>query len=259
ELNKEQFVYFMHVVNGRLAGHHLPPTLPPAIKDKIYHSLDLASNAVSGINYTRRTDSSTSLASSGGPKKPGLYGEKSRNVALADSYLSKLRNAGTFENKAGSRYASAQVNEEEIKKLRKQLAELDDELADVRRQQQELVKDHSLRRGGGDETLSDITTGREEDEVGAAIRELSLFLEYKQQKKKHVDQLLLGDSKDSAATGGEESETLSEVKKDVYDLRSWHTFLKAQIDALDAFVQKGQDELVKLQLEALEASKKSTS
>ncbi|KAJ2846867.1 endocytosis defective- protein, partial [Coemansia erecta] len=127
QLNKDQFVYLLHVLQAHTRGAQIPATLPSAVKDNIYRSLSLETGLSGGgsadgshsYRYGKSSMSSASLTGTSGNRsnKSGLYGEKSGNVALADSYLSKLKSSSTFKNEAGSRYASSSKNSEEEKRL----------------------------------------------------------------------------------------------------------------------------------------------
>ncbi|KAJ2465594.1 endocytosis defective- protein, partial [Coemansia sp. RSA 2320] len=117
QLNQEQFVHLLHILSYFAKGARVPDTLSPAVKDAIYRSLNLdsdatggsGSNSAHGYRYNRpeaASGTASPYSAAGGlgdPRKPGLYGEKSGNVALADSYLSKLKTSSTFKNEAGSR------------------------------------------------------------------------------------------------------------------------------------------------------------
>ncbi|KAJ1916646.1 endocytosis defective- protein [Mycoemilia scoparia] len=247
ELNKEQFVYFLHVINSCIKGARVPDNLPPAIRDKIYKALDLNSDSALGvsgsINYTRRTGKPGITDS----RKPGLYGEKSGNVALADSYLSKLRNASTFESKAGSRYASSRVNEEERSRLQKELDKLDNELKDINieisqvEQQQQSSYNHLDHPDSSD--------------IQTTLRELEEFLEYKQTKKEKINQLISNPNSPAVAKTFSGGGSIAEIKQDIYDLQSHYSFLQGQTDALKSFIQNGRDELVRIQLETIDVDK----
>ncbi|KAI9475052.1 endocytosis defective- protein [Coemansia sp. RSA 990] len=198
QLNQEQFIYLMHILNAHMRGTQLPQVLPPAVKDAIYSSLSLSS-----LPSKQAPDS----------RKPGLYGEKSGNVALADSYLSKLKTSSTFKNDAGSRYASAGKRAEEERKLRAELRELDEELE---RLQSEYEKAQS---------------GSHESQLKQAVEELEQLKRFKER----------------GPDAG--SEPLQDIKQSIFQLEGHLSFLMSEKRAMDEFIAKGRQELLDLQME----------
>ncbi|KAJ2461649.1 endocytosis defective- protein [Coemansia sp. RSA 2424] len=234
QLNLEQFVYLLHILNYHAKGARVPDTLSPAVKDAIYRSLNLDSDATGGsgsahgYRYSKPGASSTSLGGRiGDSSKPGLYGEKSGNVALADSYLSKLKTSSTFKNEAGSRYASSSKNTEEDRKLRSELKELDGELKRV-------------QADGEQQAVG----SREEEMLEATLNELRDLKEFKVSEKKQ--------SESRAKSGGEgESggESVQEIKQSIFNLEGNLALLLSEKRAMDEFIATGKQELLELQME----------
>ncbi|KAI9505175.1 cytoskeletal-regulatory complex EF hand-domain-containing protein [Coemansia spiralis] len=213
QLNKDQFVYLLHVLSSCTRGVRIPDALPAAVKDNIYRSLDLGANIEGPTSHQYGKPASTSQSS----RTPGLYGEKSTNVALADSYLSKLKTSSTFKNEAGSRYASSSKNVEEEKRLRAELEDLDAELRLL--EQQDEPRDQSLL----DETLS----------------ELESLRDHKKGEKK------LAEQQGSANDG----ESLQEIKQSIFNLEGHLSFLLSEKRAMDSFIESSKQELLDLQME----------
>ncbi|KAI7834156.1 cytoskeletal-regulatory complex EF hand-domain-containing protein [Kickxella alabastrina] len=227
QLNQEQFIYLLHVLNAHMRGAPIPATLPPAVKDNLYKSLNLDSSGAAGspeqsYGY-RHNKSSAPVADS---RKPGLYGEKSGNVALADSYLSKLKTSSTFKNEAGSRYASSSKNAEEEKKLRAELKGLEEEFERIKTQV------------GHDDQGS-----RDGDLIEATVKELQEFKEYKLQEKRRLETQSVGSS------GSNES--LQAIKESLYSLEGHLSFLMSEKRAIDEFISAGKQELLELQVEQI--------
>ncbi|KAJ1847447.1 endocytosis defective- protein [Coemansia sp. RSA 2703] len=229
QLNQEQFVYLLHVLNACLRGASAPATLPPVVKDNIYRSLNLESSTTVGSSQShgyKYGKSSASGAGSTDPRKPGLYGEKSGNVALADSYLSKLKTSSTFKNEAGSRYASSSKNAEEEKKLQAELKELDEEL----RKLNEEAEDHKKRP-------------QEDDLMETTLKELESLKEYKLQEKR------LAEAQDSGTD--DSSKTLQEIKQSIFSLEGHLAFLLSEKRSIDEFLDTGKQKLLELQVEQM--------
>ncbi|KAJ1805781.1 endocytosis defective- protein, partial [Coemansia sp. RSA 2599] len=222
QINQEQFIYLLHVLNSHLRGAAIPATLPPAVKDNIYRSLNLDSSTTAGAGqshtYSRYGKSSASQGTSGDPRKPGLYGEKSGNVALADSYLSKLKTSSTFKNDAGSRYASSSKNAEEERKLQTELKKLDEELKKLKEDEESQSKD---ARDGGI--------------LESTLKELEGLRDFKLQEKRQAE------SQSSGSSGS--SETLQEIKQSIYSLEGQLAFLLSEKRAMDEFMTSGKQEL----------------
>ncbi|KAJ1951354.1 endocytosis defective- protein [Linderina macrospora] len=234
QLNQQQFIYLLHVLSACRNGAPVPATLPPAIKDNIYKSLNLDSAGGSqGSNthgYRYGKSSSPGYASPGGgnSKKPGLYGEKSGNVALADSYLSKLKTSSTFKNEAGSRYASSSKNAEEERKLRAELEELDQELEKLKSEESQ-----------GD------SKSEEEQGQDSTVKELEELRAFKVQEKKEAEN-------PSGSQAGSTGESLQDLKQSVLDLESRFGFLQAEKRAVEEFIRTGRQELIDLQMEQMD-------
>ncbi|KAJ2080798.1 endocytosis defective- protein [Coemansia sp. RSA 988] len=232
QLNQEQFIYLMHVLNSHTKGAHIPPTLPPAVKDAIYNSLNLNSGPIgdgnsdsmgAGISHGYRYGkSSTSMAD---PRKPGLYGERSGNVALADSYLSKLKNSSTFKNEVGSRYASSSKKAEEEKQLRAELKDLDEELHRIQADQEKLEKG-----------------AHNESQLVTIIKELEELKAYKIREKKIAESS--NTTSDDATT-----ESLQEIKQSIFHLEGHLSFLQSEQRAIDEFITSSKQELLDMQME----------
>ncbi|KAJ2747113.1 endocytosis defective- protein [Coemansia sp. BCRC 34301] len=233
QLNLEQFVYLLHILNYHIKGARVPDTLSPAVKDAIYRSLNLDSDATGsggthGYRYSKPGVSSTSLGGrSGDSSKPGLYGEKSGNVALADSYLSKLKTSSTFKNEAGSRYASLSKNAEEDKKLRNELKELDEELRQV--------------KADGEQWA---VGSKDEDMLEATLDELRELKEFKVSEKKQGEARARSGGKSEA--GGE---SMQEIKQSIFNLEGHLALLLSGKRAMDEFISAGKQELLELQME----------
>ncbi|KAJ2635370.1 endocytosis defective- protein [Coemansia sp. RSA 1286] len=234
QINQEQFIYLLHVLNSHLRGAAIPSTLPPAVKDNIYRSLNLdsststttAAGAGQSHTYSRYGKSTASSGTYADSRKPGLYGEKSGNVALADSYLSKLKTSSTFKNEAGSRYASSSKNAEEERKLQAELRELDQELKKLKEEEESQPKD---TRDGGI--------------LESTLKELEDLRDFKLQEKRQAE------SQSSGSNGS--SETLQEIKQSIYNLEGELAFLLSEKRAMDEFMTSGKQELVELQVEQM--------
>ncbi|KAJ2796130.1 endocytosis defective- protein, partial [Coemansia guatemalensis] len=230
QLNQEQFVYLMHVLSSHTKGARIPPTLPPAVKDAIYNSLNLNSGPIGGGSDSMSTGishgyrygkSSTSMAD---PRKPGLYGERSGNVALADSYLSKLKNSSTFKNEAGSRYASSSKKAEEEKRLRAELKDLDEELHRIQGDQEKLEKG-----------------SRNESQLETVIKELEELKAYKIREKQHAES-------PNSISDDAKNESLQEIKQSIFHLEGHLSFLQSEQRAIDEFITSSKQELLDLQM-----------
>ncbi|KAJ1729387.1 endocytosis defective- protein [Coemansia sp. Benny D160-2] len=262
QLNLDQFVYLLHVLNAvRTRGAQIPATLPSAVKDNIYRSLNLDSGlggageggSGSGRGSAGLGDSSygpaggahsyrygKSSVSSSVPNsrtnKAGLYGEKSGNVALADSYLSKLKSSSTFKNEAGSRYASTSKNAEEEKRLRAELDGLDDELRmlnredDQQQQEQEQRGDSSGDRAG----------------LEATLKELERLRDQKKAEKKRIEEQIR-----DGTSPGDAAESVQDIKQTVYKLEGHLSFLLSEKRAMDSFISSAKQELLDLQMEQI--------
>ncbi|KAJ1720263.1 endocytosis defective- protein [Coemansia erecta] len=229
QLNQEQFVYLLHVLNACLRGASAPATLPPVVKDNIYRSLNLESSTTVGASQShgyKYGRSSASGAGSTDPRKPGLYGEKSGNVALADSYLSKLKTSSTFKNEAGSRYASSSKNAEEEKRLQAELKELDEELCKLNEEAEERDK-----------------RPRDDDLMETTLKELESLKEYKMQEKRQAEALDAGTD--------DSSETLQEIKQSIFNLEGHLAFLLSEKRSMDEFLKAGKQQLLELQVEQM--------
>ncbi|KAJ2550224.1 endocytosis defective- protein [Coemansia sp. RSA 1933] len=246
-LNKDQFVYLLHVLNAHTRGAQIPGALPSAVKDNIYRSLNLdtglggggGGSSVDGYGsgshlykYGKPSTSSTSLTGTfairSSNNKPGLYGEKSGNVALADSYLSKLKSSSTFKNEAGSRYASSSKNSEEEKRLRAELEDLESELRSLKREEDENDDNNS---GDG-------------ERLGATLKELERLRDQKKAEKRQTEERIR-DGKPA------DSETLQDVKQSIYKLEGHLSFLLSEKRAMDSFVSSSKQELLDLQMEQI--------
>ncbi|KAJ2491181.1 endocytosis defective- protein [Coemansia sp. RSA 2050] len=216
ELNSEQFVYLLHILNYVVKGARVPDTLSPAVKDTIYRSLNLDLSTGNAHGYSKP---STSSARPGDSRTPGLYGEKSGNVALADSYLSKLKTSSTFKNEAGSRYASSSKNLEEEKKLRSELKELDEELKKIKSEGEKL-------------------STKDEDLLETTLAELRELKAYKTKEK------MQGESK-----GQSSGESVQEIKQSIFNLEGHLALLLSEKRALDEFIATSKQELLELQME----------
>ncbi|KAJ2162022.1 endocytosis defective- protein [Coemansia sp. RSA 552] len=228
ELNQQQFVYLMHVLSSHLKGTRIPAVLPPAVKDAIYSSLNLNSTgsrtpepASHGYRYGK-----PSSTAAGDSRKPGLYGERSGNVALADSYLSKLKTSSTFKNEPGSRYASSSKRTEEEKRLKAELKGLDEEL--------ERLNAESTKAG----------SGAEEGGLGAALKELEELKEHKLQEKQGAE-----DRNARGPSNSDTGESLQDIKQSIFQLEGHLSFLQSEKRAMDEFMAKGRQELLDLQME----------
>ncbi|KAJ2872765.1 hypothetical protein FB639_004302, partial [Coemansia asiatica] len=158
---------------------------------------------------------------------PGLYGEKSGNVALADSYLSKLKTSSTFKNEAGSRYATSSKNAEEEKRLQAELKKLDEELKQLKEEEEEQSRE---TRDGGI--------------LESTLKELEDLRDFKLQEKRQTEE-----SQSSGSSGS--SETLQEIKQSIYNLEGELAFLISEKRAMDEFMTSGKQELVELQMEQM--------
>ncbi|KAJ2456221.1 endocytosis defective- protein [Coemansia sp. RSA 2336] len=201
QLNQEQFIYLMHILNAHMRGTPLPQVLPPAVKDAIYSSLNLSTS----LPAKQTPD----------PRKPGLYGEKSGNVALADSYLSKLKSSSTFKNDTGSRYASAGKRAEEARKLREELRELDEELERLQSEYENARK------------------GSQESRLKQTVEELAQLKKFKQREPVA------------------DSEPLQDIKQSIFQLEGHLSFLMSEKRAMDEFIATGRQELLDLQMEKM--------
>ncbi|KAJ1718724.1 endocytosis defective- protein, partial [Coemansia biformis] len=211
QLNQEQFIYLMHVLGAHSRGVPLPGTLPSVVKDAIYSSLSLdggpgAAAASPGHGYSRGKP-----ATAADPRKPGLYGERSGNVALADSYLSKLKSSSTFKNDAGSRYASPGKCAEEERQLRDELRDLDEQAEKLRADYDRLGRD-----------------SRDEDPLGATLRELEELKAHKEREKRQAEE-----SQPAAAGGGHASESVQDIKQSIFHLEGHLSFLQSGRRAMD--------------------------
>ncbi|KAJ2615727.1 endocytosis defective- protein [Coemansia sp. RSA 1365] len=231
QLNQEQFAYLMHVLSSHTKGARIPATLPPAIKDAIYNSLNLNSGAIGSTDNTgadtshgyRHGKASTSMAD---PRKPGLYGERSGNVALADSYLSKLKNSSTFKNEAGSRYASSSKKAEEEKQLRAELKDLDEELQRMQADQEKLENG-----------------SRNESQLKTAIKELEELKAYKIREKQQAES--------SSTSNDTTNESLQEIKQSIFHLEGHLSFLQSEQRAIEEFITSSKQELMDLQMKQI--------
>ncbi|KAJ2763856.1 endocytosis defective- protein [Coemansia nantahalensis] len=226
QLNQEQFVYLMHVLSAHSRGAAIPGTLPAAVKDAIYSSLSLDGGpraATSPMHAYGRGRSSTPTD----PRNPGLYGERSGNVALADSYLSKLKTSSTFKNEAGSRYASAGKRAEEEKQLLAELKSLDEE-------KEKLRADY--------ERMGSAAGSGEADSVAAALRELEDLKAYKIRAKQQAEESL------RAASSGGAAESVQDIKQSIKHLEGHLSFLQSGQRAMDEFMAAGRQELLDLQV-----------
>ncbi|KAJ1952868.1 endocytosis defective- protein [Linderina pennispora] len=236
QLNQQQFIYLLHVLSACRNGAPVPATLPPAIKDNIYKSLNLDSAtggqgvSTHGYRYGKSSSSSPGYASQAGgnSKKPGLYGEKSGNVALADSYLSKLKTSSTFKNEAGSRYASSSKNAEEERKLRAELDDLDQELEKLKAEQS---------RGA--------IKSQEEELQNSTVKELEELRAFKLNEKKEAEN-------PSVSLEGSTGESLQDLRQSVFDLEGRFAFLQAEKKAIEEFIRTGKQELIDLQMEQMD-------
>ncbi|KAJ1836377.1 endocytosis defective- protein [Coemansia sp. RSA 2706] len=215
QLNQEQFTYLLHILSAHLRGAPLPPTLPPAVKDAIYSSLSLAADSTNAARYTKPAADA---------RKPGLYGERSGNVALADSYLSKLKTSSTFKSDTASRYASSSKRADEERKLRAELDGLD---ADLDR----LQADRQAPRA-------------EDDGLEATVRELELLKEHKAREKARIESA-------AGAAPPASGETLQEIKQAIFQLEGHVSFLLSEKRAIDEFLAQGRQELLDLQMEQI--------
>ncbi|KAJ1667111.1 endocytosis defective- protein [Coemansia sp. RSA 1813] len=241
QLNKDQFVYLLHVLNAYTKGARIPVTLPSAVKDNIYRSLNLdiglgGGGSTDGMGsgshsyrYGKSSVSSASLTSASGSRsnKPGLYGEKSGNVALADSYLSKLKSSSTFKNEPGSRYASSSKNSEEEKRLRAELDDLESELRSIKREEDEQEGD-----SGDSERLE------------ATFKELERLRDQKKTEKRQIEEQICNGKP-------AEPETLQDIKQSIYKLEGHLSFLLSEKRAMDSFISSSKQELLDLQMEQI--------
>ncbi|KAJ2847100.1 endocytosis defective- protein [Coemansia brasiliensis] len=217
QLNREQFIYLMHILNSHMRGAQLPHVLPPAVKDAIYNSLNLTSSS--------QVPSKQSAMYSPDSRKPGLYGERSGNVALADSYLSKLKTSSTFKNETGSRYASAGKRAEEERKLREELKELDAQL-------EKLQTEYERAKGGS----------HDEDQLKETVEELEQLKKFKEREK-------LKQADGSAMAADNDSESLQDIKQAIFQLEGHLSFLMSEKRAMDEFIANGRQELLSLQMD----------
>lgn len=233
QMNQEQFVYLLHILSHVVKGGQVPDSLPPAVRDAIYKSLNLDASSTlgastQGYRYNKSKSSATSYldrdATPASKKTSGLYGERSGNVALADSYLSKLKTSSTFKNEAaGSRYASSSKNNEEERKLRNELKDLDAELDKLKQE------DDKLANNPPDSRLLQET-----------LDELEQLKEYKVREKRKIEE---GDE------GNRPVEALQEIKQSIYKLEGHLSFLMSEKRAMDEFISTGKQELIDLQME----------
>ncbi|KAJ2260403.1 endocytosis defective- protein [Coemansia sp. RSA 376] len=223
QLNSEQFVFLLHIISYVVKGARVPDTLSPAVKDTIYRSLNLDSDTSSNTHGYRYSKPSTSSVG-GRPadsRQPGLYGEKSGNVALADSYLSKLKTSSTFKNEAGSRYASSSKNTEEERKLRNELKELDEELKRIKSE-------------GAQQT----TGSKDEEQLEAILAELRELKTFK-----------AGERMRSESSGQSGGESVQEIKQSIFNLEGHLATLLSEKRAMDEFIATAKQELLELQME----------
>ncbi|KAJ2660317.1 endocytosis defective- protein [Coemansia sp. RSA 1200] len=260
QLNLDQFVYLLHVLNAvRTRGAQIPATLPSAVKDNIYRSLNLdlglggTGEGGSGRGSAGLGDSSYGSAGGGAhsyrygkssvsssvpnsrTNKAGLYGEKSGNVALADSYLSKLKSSSTFKNEAGSRYASTGKNAEEEKRLRAELDGLDNELRTLNREDDQQQEQEQSGDSSGDRV------GLE-----ATLKELERLRDQKRAEKKRIEEQIR-----DGTSPGDAAESVQDIKQTVYKLEGHLSFLLSEKRAMDSFISSAKQELLDLQMEQI--------
>ncbi|KAJ2128873.1 endocytosis defective- protein [Coemansia sp. RSA 921] len=222
QLNQEQFIYLMHILHACTRGAPVPSVLAPSVKDAIYKSLDLgASDSGHGYRYNKPSRPADA-------RTPGLYGERSTNVALADSYLSKLKTSSTFKGDSSSRYASSTKRGEEERKLRDELKELDREL-------------EKLEREAGRDTERDGPGAREEEQLQTTLKELERLKEYKEQEKIRC----------SRAPTDEGTQSVQDIKQSIFQLEGHVSFLLSEKRAIDEFIDSGRQELLDLQMEQM--------
>ncbi|PIA19617.1 EF-hand [Coemansia reversa NRRL 1564] len=214
QLNQEQFVYLMHVLSSHTKGARIPATLPPAVKDAIYNSLNLNNGAIGGTDNI------------GADTSHGYRYERSGNVALADSYLSKLKNSSTFKNEAGSRYASSSKKAEEEKHLRAELKDLDEELQRIQADQEKLEN--------GSHNDSQLRT---------AIKELEELKAYKIREKQQAES--------SSTSNDTTTESLQEIKQSIFHLEGHLSFLQSEQRAIEEFITSSKQELMDLQMKQI--------
>ncbi|KAJ2811515.1 endocytosis defective- protein [Coemansia furcata] len=226
QLNSEQFVFLLHILNYVAKGARVPDTLSPAVKDTIYRSLNLDSDAggsTQGYRYSKPSTSSVG-GRPGDSRKPGLYGEKSGNVALADSYLSKLKTSSTFKNEAGSRYASSSKNTEEERKLRNELKELDEELKRIKSEGEQQA-----------------TGSRDEEQLEKTLAELKELKTFK-----------IGERTQSESTSQSGGESVQEIKQSIFNLEGHLALLLSGKRTMDEFISTSKQDLLELQMEQVE-------
>ncbi|KAJ1979856.1 endocytosis defective- protein [Dimargaris cristalligena] len=170
-LNKEQFILLMHLLTRMAQGVRIPASLPASVQDIIHNSLKLSSS----LRFTA-TQSGSGTGGGSSPSQardsPGLFGKNSKNVALADSYISKLTSGytakSTYESNKSSFPSSAAAILDEEQKLREELKTLEAEVAAAEREADKAESQQAQAT------------------PSATLQELEQLLEYQERRKADI-------------------------------------------------------------------------
>lgn len=177
EIGKDACLAFLHILNMRHEGFRIPRFVPPSLrasfeKGNIEYNLDRVQSPSGGRWATDRSDDTTT-------------GRKAR---FGDTYLSRLGvgDRGRYAPK-GTDFGNTTEDWEEVR-LKKQLRDLDDKLANV---------EQTMKAKGRDR--------REDSKPALVKRELEQLLEYKRRQLRDLE-LGEGQAKEGASLKGMQDE-----------------------------------------------------
>ena len=209
-INKDASLAFLHILNYRHEGFRIPRTVPASLRssferNQIDYQVDRQRAGAAGSRWAAKADDSTSTG---------------RKAKFGDQYLTRLGRSGF--KATGTDFSSGANKDEQWEevRLKKQLQEIEDKMADVERQAES-------RRGGA-----------KRDSTPALVkRELEQLLDYKRKELRDLEQGT-GKSKTGGGLKGV-AEDLQTVREQVEGLE---THLRSREQVLDQLRREIDDE-----------------
>ncbi|KKY14052.1 putative cytoskeletal adaptor protein [Diplodia seriata] len=211
-IGKDACLAFLHILNMRHEGFRIPRFVPPSLrasfeKGNIEYNLDRVASPGAKSRWAVDRDEGTTAG---------------RKARFGDAYLSRLGvgDRGRYLPK-GTDFGSAKTTEDwEEVRLKKQLRDLDDKLANV---------EQTMKAKGRDT--------REDSKPALVKRELEQLLEYKRRQLRDLE-LGEGQAKEGAGLKGMQDEIQS-VREQVDGLES---HLRTREEALEDLKRQIEDE-----------------
>ncbi|KAF2135865.1 uncharacterized protein K452DRAFT_260037 [Aplosporella prunicola CBS 121167] len=207
-VGKDACLAFLHILNMRHEGFRIPRFVPPSLrasfeKGNIEYNIDRVKSPSERWGVNRHEDTATG-----------------RKAKFGDSYLSRLGVGDRARYNKGTDFSSARTTEDwEEVRLKKQLRELDDKLANV---------EETMKAKGGNR--------RDDSKPALVKRELEQLLDY---KRRELRDLELGEGK------AKEGESLKGIREEIQTVRE-------QVEGLESHLRRREEALedLKAQIEA---------